>query len=137
MKYLLDSNTCIRFLKQRLQVAVDRLTETPDEDIFVCSVVKAEMFYGSQKSLRRERNLAVQRTFFSRYVSLPFDDQAADQYALIRADLEGRGQLIGANDLLITAIARAHDFTLVTHNTAEFSRVLGLQLEDWEGSSAA
>jgi tRNA(fMet)-specific endonuclease VapC len=54
---------------------------------FVCSIVKAEMFYGSQKSLRRERNLAVQRTFFSRYVSLPFDDQAADQYALIRADL--------------------------------------------------
>ena len=90
------------------------------------------MFYGSQKSLRQERNIAVQRAFFSRYVSLPFDDLAADQYALIRADLEGRGQLIGANDLLISAIALAHDLTLVTHNTAEFSRVVGLQLEDWE-----
>lgn len=134
MKYLLDSNTCIRFLNQRSQVVVDRLTETPDEDIFVCSIVKAEMFYGSQKSLRRERNLAVQRAFFSRYVSLPFDDLAADQYALIRSDLEERGQLIGANDLLIAAIALAHDLTLVTHNTAEFSRVRGLQMEDWEGA---
>jgi tRNA(fMet)-specific endonuclease VapC len=134
MKYLLDSNTCIRFLNQRSPLVVDRLIETPDEDISVCSIVKAEMFYGSQKSLRRERNLAVQRAFFSRYVSLPFDDLAADQYALIRADLEGRGQLIGANDLLIAAIARAHDLTLVTHNTAEFSRVGGLQLEDWEGA---
>ena len=134
MKYLLDSNTCIRFLNQRPPVVVDRLTETPDEDIFVCSIVKAEMFYGSQKSLRQERNLAVQRAFFARYVSLPFDDLAADQYALIRADLEARGQLIGANDLLIAAIARAHDLTLVTHNMAEFSRVRGLQLEDWEGA---
>ena len=134
MRYLLDSNTCIRFLNQRSSLVVDRLTETPDEDIFVCSIVKAEMFYGSQKSLRRERNLAVQRAFFSRYVSLPFDDVAADQYALIRADLEGRGQVIGANDLLIAAVARAHDLTLVTHNMAEFSRVGGLLLEDWEGA---
>lgn len=134
MRYLLDSNTCIRFLNQRSSLVVDRLTETPDEDIFVCSIVKAEMFYGSQKSLRRERNLAVQRAFFSRYVSLPFDDVAAEQYALIRADLEGRGQVIGANDLLIAAVARAHDLTLVTHNMAEFSRVGGLLLEDWEGA---
>jgi tRNA(fMet)-specific endonuclease VapC len=53
---------------------------------------------------------------------------------LVQSDLEARGQLIGANDLLISAIARAHDLTLVTHNMAEFSRVAGLQLEDWEGA---
>ena len=132
MKYLLDSNTCIRFLNQRSQPLIDRLTETPDADICVCSVVKAEMFYGSERSARRERNLAVQRTFFARYKSLSFDDVAAERYAVIRADLEGRGQAIGANDLLIAAIALAHDLTLVTHNISEFSRVTKLRLEDWE-----
>lgn len=132
MKYLLDTNTCIRFLNQRSQKLTDRLTDTRDEDIFVCSVVKAEMFYGSQKSARRERNLAVQRTFLGRYVSLSFDDAAAENYGLVRADLEGRGQPIGANDLLIAAIALAHDLTLVTHNVSEFSCVKGLRLEDWE-----
>ena len=132
MKYLLDTNTCIRFLNRRSPALVDRLTETPDGEIFVCSVVKAEMFYGSQKSARRERNLTVQRTFFARYVSLPFDDVAAEQYALLRADLEARGQPIGANDLLIAAIALAHDLTLVTHNMSEFACVSGLRLEDWE-----
>lgn len=96
MKYLLDTNTCIQFLNQRSQKLIDRLTDTPDEDIFVCSVVKAEMFYGSEKSARRERNLAVQRAFFARYVSLPFDDAAAERYGLLRADLEQRGQSIGA-----------------------------------------
>ncbi|MEO5729020.1 MAG: type II toxin-antitoxin system VapC family toxin [Byssovorax sp.] len=134
MKYLLDSNTCIRFLNQRSPAVIDRLTDTSDEDIFVCSVVKAEMFYGSERSQRRERNLAVQRAFFSRYVSLPFDDAAAEKYAVLRADLEARGQLIGANDLLIAAIALAHDMTLVTHNMTEFSRVPELRLEDWEAT---
>ncbi|MFT3768617.1 MAG: type II toxin-antitoxin system VapC family toxin [Minicystis sp.] len=132
MKYLLDSNTCIKFLNQRSQALIDRLTDTPDEDIFVCSVVKAEMFYGSERSTRRERNLTVQRAFFARYISLPFDDTAAEKYAVLRADLESRGQRIGANDLLIAAIALAHDLVLVTNNLSEFSRVNGLRLEDWE-----
>ena len=63
---------------------------------------------------------------------MPFDDDCAGHYALIRADLQARGQLIGGNDLLIAAIARSHDVTLATHNTGEFNRVAGLRLEDWE-----
>ena len=50
----------------------------------------------------------------------------------IRAQLAKRGTPIGANDLLIAATALAHDLTLVTHNLEEFSRVVGLLLEDWE-----
>jgi tRNA(fMet)-specific endonuclease VapC len=39
---------------------------------------------------------------------------------------------ISANDMLIAAIALANNLILVTHNTAEFSRVTGLKTEDWE-----
>jgi len=63
--------------------------------------------------------------------SLPFDDTTAERYAGIRAELERVGQVIGPHDLLIAAICLEHDCTLVTHNTAEFSRVAGLQFEDW------
>lgn len=50
-----------------------------------------------------------------------------------RAALSKKGAgPIGPNDMLIAAIALANDLTLVTHNTAEFSRVPGLSLEDWE-----
>jgi tRNA(fMet)-specific endonuclease VapC len=63
---------------------------------------------------------------------LPFDDAAAEAYGRLRAELARRGTPIGPNDLMIAAIALAHDLTLVTHNTAEFSRVSGLRLEDWE-----
>lgn len=40
--------------------------------------------------------------------------------------------MIGPNDLMIAAIGRATSVTVVTHNTAEFSRVPGLNLEDWQ-----
>jgi tRNA(fMet)-specific endonuclease VapC len=69
-----------------------------------------------------------------RFVSLPFDDLAAEAYGRIRARLEQAGQLIGPNDLLIAAIAVAHQVTLVTHNTREFQCVEGLQIDDWEAS---
>nr|MDQ2997357.1 hypothetical protein [Chloroflexota bacterium] len=55
----------------------------------------------------------------------------------MRADLAVKGIPIGAHDLQIAAIALAHDLTLVTHNTREFSRVAGLRLEDWERDDAA
>lgn len=62
----------------------------------------------------------------------PFDDAAADAYGKIRAQLSEIGKPIGANDLLIAAIALANNLTLVTHNTSEFARVPGLALEHWE-----
>jgi predicted nucleic acid-binding protein len=53
-------------------------------------------------------------------------------YGVIRAALEKDGKIIGPNDMFIGAIALANEFTLVTHNTAEFNRVPGLIVEDWE-----
>ncbi len=63
---------------------------------------------------------------------MPFDDAAARTYGLIRAALEKEGQPIGPNDMLIASIALANGLVLVTHNTAEFSRVPTLSIEDWE-----
>lgn len=71
-------------------------------------------------------------SFWEPFTSLPFGDDGAEQYGLIRAELKRQGRPIGANDLLIAATALAYDLTLVTHNTREFSRVPGLRLEDWE-----
>jgi tRNA(fMet)-specific endonuclease VapC len=94
--------------------------------------VKAELFYGALRSDRVGENVARIRRFASRFPSLPFDDAAAATHARIRSELASRGELIGAHDLLIASIALTHRVTVVTHNMAEFSRVKGLQLEDWE-----
>jgi len=60
---------------------------------------------------------------------LSFDDVAAVEYGIIRADLQKRGAIIGQLDMLIAAHAKSRNLTLVTNNTREFERVEGLELE--------
>jgi tRNA(fMet)-specific endonuclease VapC len=59
------------------------------------------------------------------------DQDAGERSGVIRADLEGRGERIGAYDVLIAGIALARGHILATHNVREFGRVAGLQIEDW------
>ena len=93
-----------------------------------------ELWYGAFRSgpANKAANDALIAQLRARHVSLPFEDAAAEQYAALRANLATAGQLIGPNDLLIAAIALANGLTLVTHNTAEFGRVPGLVIEDWQ-----
>jgi len=134
MKYLLDTNTCICYLNGRSPQVLKRLDALPETEIVLCSIVKMELRYGALRSQHVESTLAKQSTFLDRFVSLPFDDAAHIHAARIRAELANAGTPIGPNDLLIAAIALANHLTLVTHNTREFSRVMGLQLADWETS---
>lgn len=132
MKYLLDTNTCIRYLNGRSPSIIATIDSLEEGSAAVCSVVKAELFFGALRSHNPPKNLADQRRFLALFPSLSFDDAAAEHYGQIRADLATKGTLIGANDLLIASIALANNLTLVTHNTSEFGRVAGLEIEDWE-----
>ncbi len=130
--YLLDTNVCIHLLNNRHSLIKEHFRRSSPSDIALCSVVKAELLFGARHSKRVETNLQLLNHFFAPLNSLPFDDRCAEEYGLIRADLSVQGKIIGPNDLLIAAIARAHDAVLITHNTSEFSRITGLRLEDWQ-----
>ncbi|MES1240340.1 MAG: type II toxin-antitoxin system VapC family toxin [Acidobacteriota bacterium] len=132
MTYLLDTNTCIRYLNGTSETIRSRLEACNPEEVVLCSIVKAELVYGALKSGNPDKNLERLRNFTDRFASLPFDDGAAEVYGRVRARLERRGTPIGPNDLLIAAISLAHRMTLVTHNVDEFSRVEDLHYEDWE-----
>jgi tRNA(fMet)-specific endonuclease VapC len=132
MIYLLDTNVCIHLLNEKHPAILQHFRQHGPADIAMCSVVKAELLCGARRSQRVEANLQRLKVFFAPLRSLPFDDECAEQYGQIHADLLIQGKPIGPNDTLIAAIARAHDATLVTHNTAEFRRVAGLRMEDWE-----
>lgn len=132
MRYLLDTNVCVIYLNGRSALVRDRLHSMSLEEMAVCSIVKAELFYGAMRSNNPTRTLERQRNFLESFVSLPFDDEVAIVCGQIRARLARAGTPIGICDLLIAAIALAHNLTLVTHNTREFERVNGLQIEDWE-----
>ena len=129
---MLDTNVCIRYLNGRAPALKARIDATRPEELVVCSVVKAELFDGAARSNDPAKALALQQRFLSGFVSLPFDDPAANAYAGARAALASTGQPVGPNDLLIAAIALANDVTLVTHNAREFARVPGLRIDDRE-----
>ncbi|MBE9058434.1 type II toxin-antitoxin system VapC family toxin [Sphaerospermopsis sp. LEGE 08334] len=132
MKYLLDTNVCIQYLNQRSEKIIQCFQDLSDIDIVVCSMVKAELFYGAMRTNNPAKTLQKQQEFLGRFVSLYFDDQCALIYGKIHSKLAAKGTPIGNNDLHIAAIAMANNLTLVTHNIREFSRVDTLKLEDWE-----
>lgn len=132
MSYVLDTNTCIRYLNRSSISIYNRLDSLSPEEVFLSDIVKFELYYGAYRSSRQQENLETLRVFFSELVSLPFDGQAAAICGYIRSKLAEQGTLIGAYDMQIAAIALANDLILVTHNVAEFNRVEGLKIEDWE-----
>jgi tRNA(fMet)-specific endonuclease VapC len=132
MPYLLDSNVWITLLRARDPVLALRVKSLPPAEVYSCAVVRAELLYGAHKSAASAANVALVHRLLDVHPSPAFDDDAAAQYAKIRADLESKGQTIGANDYCIAAIALARGLTLVTRNTREFSRVPNLIVEDWQ-----
>ena len=97
MFWLLDTNVWIHYLKNASSPIADRLRRSAPSDILVCSVVRAELLHGALRYGIPERRLAIVRETLAPYVSLPFDDPAAEQYAQLRHGLEKAGSVIGAH----------------------------------------
>lgn len=131
MKYLLDTNICIAYLSAQDFALNNVIHRNKPNDLLLCSIVRAELLFGAQNSRLIANNLAIFNDFFERFESLPFDDKAASQYAIIKTVLKKAGTPIGPNDLLIASIALTHNLTLVTRNHREFSMVPHLKIEEW------
>jgi tRNA(fMet)-specific endonuclease VapC len=123
-----------RYLRRSESLVRQYMARHAAAEIFVCSVVYAELCYGVLRSTDPARAQLQLASFLANFVSLPLDERAAEIAAAVRADLAMKGTPISPHDLLIAAIALANDLTLVTHNTREFGRVAGLKIEDWEVS---
>jgi tRNA(fMet)-specific endonuclease VapC len=97
----------------------------------ISSITVAELEYGVSKSKRMEQNRITLRDFLSSFDIISFDIRDAEIYGIIRAELEHRGELIGPYDMQLAAQALARNLIFVTNNTAEFSRIKKLRLENW------
>jgi tRNA(fMet)-specific endonuclease VapC len=128
--FALDSNSLIHALKGAGRVR-QRLLACDPTLVAVPSVVAFEIEYGTLKSANPERRRRELRLLLNTVRILPFDLEAAEIAAGLRVHLEQRGETIGQMDFMIAATAVSSGCVLVTHNTAEFGRVPGLQTEDW------
>ena len=129
-RYMLDTDTCSYVMKRSNAAVLRRLQAVPVADVCMSVVTKSELLYGVEVSPRRAQDVAALAALLPYVEVLDLPGDAASHYAEIRADLKKRGAPIGANDLFIAAHARSLGLTLVT-NTAEFSRVKGLRVENW------
>jgi len=130
MRYLLDTNILIAAMKGRERVR-QRLETTPLSDLVLSPVVLGELELGVQKSQHREKNAARLARLVEGIQLIPLDAEASRHYGIIRAELERKGNPIGANDYWIAAQALALGAIAVTENVGEFSRVAGLAIENW------
>ena len=129
-RFMLDTDTCSYIMKRSHPLVVKRLQSVPVGDVCMSVITKAELLYGVEVSPRRAQDSAALAAFLPYVEALDLTDDAAMHYADIR-DFKKRGAAIGAHDLFIASHARAQGLTLVTHNTAEFERVQGLEIENW------
>jgi tRNA(fMet)-specific endonuclease VapC len=130
LRYMLDTNLCVRVLRDRPASARRRFNEEADA-LGISTVVLTELLHGAAKSARPAENRRAVEDFAARLEVLAFDEVAAGHAADIRAELERKGTTIGAYDSLIAGHARSRGLALVTGNLREFKRVDGLRCEDW------
>lgn len=131
MPWLLDTNICIYIIKQKPISVFEKLNTIAPGQIALSVITLAELEYGARKSAAVEKNLSSLHQFSIPFDILPFDYNATVEYGIIRADLEAKGTPVGPLDTLIAAHAKSLNYILVTNNEKEFSRVNGLQVENW------
>jgi tRNA(fMet)-specific endonuclease VapC len=130
MGYLLDTNILSDLIRNPFGPVAQRIEAVGAKAVCTSIIVAAELRYGSAKKGSPRLQARVEDILATIPV-LPLEVPADADYGRQRAQLEASVQPIGGNDLLIAAHALALGLTLVTHNTREFSRIVGLQVEDW------
>jgi tRNA(fMet)-specific endonuclease VapC len=130
MLYLLDTNMVSDLVRNPQGKVAARIAHVGEESVCTSIIVAAELRYGAARK-GSARLLAQLLTVLDAFEILPFEAPAEITYGELRARLEANGQPIGGNDMLIAAHAVSLGHTIVTDNEREFSRVDGLNLENW------
>lgn len=130
LRNMLDTNLCIRLLRDRPQGLRPRFNAEADS-LCISTITLAELLHGAARSARPAENRRAVEGLAARLAVLAFDEDAAAHAGEIHAELGRRGQVIGPYDILIAGHARSRGLVVVTANLGEFQRVDGLRAEDW------
>jgi tRNA(fMet)-specific endonuclease VapC len=130
MTFLLDTDTCVYWLRGRTAVHA-RLAAVSPEELSISVITLAELHYGADCSAQADANHQAIDDFVSGMAVLPLDASIARVFGEVKAQLRRQGNLIEDFDLLLAATALSNGLTLVTNNAAHFERIPGLTLSSW------
>lgn len=129
MKYLLDTNICIYFLKGKYGL-VEKIEQIGLENLYISEITIAELKFGAAKSDRPIKNKAVIEAFVEQIKQIPIYN-SLDIYAAEKALLSKKGKIVDDFDLLIGASAIANQMTLITNNEKHYDRLTNIRIENW------
>jgi tRNA(fMet)-specific endonuclease VapC len=130
VRYLLDTNTASYVIKGNFPRVRERLLKVTMAEVGVSAITEAELRFGVARKPEAVKLKTAVGEFLLRVDVLPWDSEAAEQYAEVRAFLERTGKPMGNLDIMIAAHALAAQFVLVTHDHV-FHRIKRLKIEDW------
>jgi len=131
LEYLLDTNICIYIAKKAPLSVLEKFTALSIDQVGMSCITYGELLYGAEKSQRKIESFEILKNLTRLIPVLEIGASVSNYYAKTRAHLTSTGNIIGNNDLWIAAHCLDLGTTLVTHNTREFDRVLGLKVENW------
>ncbi|UKO99898.1 type II toxin-antitoxin system VapC family toxin [Nostoc sp. UHCC 0870] len=130
MTYLLDTDTCIYWIKN-IESVRKKVKEIGWDQICICSVTIAELYFGAYNSQRVSENLNRAEHFIQNITVISLDNNTLKTFGKLKAELRKTGQPVAEFDLLIASVALTRNYILVTNNTRHYSRITGLNLENW------
>ena len=131
MLYLLDTDTCSYAIRNASTTLDARLATASPDSLTISAVTRAELMFGLEKRGNPRELTRLVHGFLDRIAVMPWDAQAADHFAKLRALLERGGTPIGIFDTMIAGHALAMKATLVTNNQKHFQKVKALKFENW------
>ena len=130
-RYMLDTDMCSYIIKERPESVRQRFQKLAMEQLCVSVVTYAELIYGVERSSSKRVNRPIIEDFVRHLDVMDWDTGAADQYGMIRTELEVAGNPIGAMDMMIAAHAKSIKAVLVTNNQKHFTKIKGLKIDNW------
>ena len=138
LKFLLDTNIASYYLRRSSAGLEERVNQGLLRQTVAISVLtRAELRFGQAGMATDDSRRSLIDHFLLQLPNLPWTQQAADRYGVLKDAHRRAGTPIGELDTQIAAHALAEGLTLVTHNTRHFDQVPGLLVEDWMVEPAA
>jgi len=129
MKFLLDSNIWIHFLRGKYNI-IEKLNEVGIDNCAISEITLAELVFGAEKSDNPKKNHKLIEKFIGQLSILPIFD-AFQTYGKEKVRLQSEGKMISDFDLLIGCTSIENDLIMVTENIKEFDRIKGIKIENW------
>ncbi len=135
LRYMLDTNIVLEPLKKpNIQSVLTRLRQHQNE-VALSATVWHELWFGCHRLPPSRRRSELER-YLNEIVQpsmpiLPYDVDAADWFAIRRAQLVSQGLPPAVADGQIAAVAAVNNLIMVTRNISDFANFRDLTLENW------